>query len=373
MIRAGLRSLALAFPGERRDNQWYRDRYPEEVRAVEDRRARALPNEVGEIDPAMAPYLDDPFRGTVQRFALAPGETALDIEIRAARQALARAEASASSIDLLISTAFPSDQPGVGQAAFLARALGLGGAAWNMESTCSSSLVALQTACGLVTAGQYRRVLVVSSCTYSRLCSGWPAWVSGDGAGAFVVTAAGEGEGLLGMSTVHTGDTCGVFENQLVVDDGTPRIRMRADPRAATFLQDTLRHMPECCGAAAAQAGVALADVDAFVFNTPIAWFTQVAARTLGIDPRRTVSAYPFCANVGPALMPTNLLLAAKRGRIRRGDLVMLYGVGSVSTASASLLRWGDVALGEAPPGLLELPLPPDPPRSAVPAPVERA
>lgn len=360
MTSAGLRSLAIALPGERRTNQWYRERYPREVRAVEEKRTRALPNEVGELDPAMVPYLADPFRGTVQRFALAPGETALDIELRAAREALAVAGIAPAEIDLLIATAFPSDQPAVGQAAFLARALGIGGAAWNLESTCSSSMVALQTACGLVTAGQYRRVLVVSSCTYSRIVDGRSplSWVAGDGAGAFVVSEVSEGEGLRGMKTVHTGETCGVFSNHLAIDDGAPRIRMQADPRAATFLEDTLRYMPQCCGAAAAQAGVTLAEIDAFVLNTPVAWFTEVATRTLGIDPQRTVTAYPFCANVGPALMPINLLLAAKSGRVRPGDLVMLYGVGSVSTATASVLRWGDVALGEAPAGLLEVAVP---------------
>ena len=367
MIRAGLRSLAVAFPGELRTNQWFRDRFPAEVAAIEQRHADALPGHAGAVAPELARHLADPFRGTVQRFALAPGERALDVELRAARQALAAADLAPGDVDLLIATAFPSDQPAVGQAAFLAQALGTAGAAWNLESTCASSMVALQTACGLVTAGQYRRVLVVSSCSYSRIIDGRRplSWVAGDGAGAFVVAAVGGDQGLVGMHTVHTGDSCGVFANHLVIEDGAPVIRMSADPRAATFLEDTLRFLPVCCGAAAAQAGVALADVACFVFNTPVAWFTDVAARALGIAPERTVTSYPFCGNIGPALMPTNLLLAAATGRVAPGDLVMLYGVGSVSTATASLLRWGEVALGAAPPGLLDVPLPAMPLRRA--------
>ncbi len=367
--RAAVRALAVAFPDEVRTNQWFRDRFGAEVAAVEARRADALPGHRAGAPPAAARYLADPFRGTVQRFALAPGQRVLDVELDAARRALDAAGLAGGDIDLLISTSLPSDQPAVGQAAFLAQALGVAGAAWNLESTCSSSMVALQTACGLIAAGQYRRALIVSSCAYSRIIDGRSplSWVAGDGAGALVVAASDGRDGLVGMHTVHTGETCGVFANHLVVEDGAAHIRMAADPRATTFLEDTLRYLPACCGAAAARAGVTLADVDGFVFNTPVAWFTDVACDALGVSPGRTVTAYPFCANVGPALMPTNLLLAAATGRIRRGDLVMLYGVGSVSTATATLLRWGDVALGAAPPGLLDV-APPAAPARAAPA-----
>ena len=67
------------------------------------------------------------------------------------------------------------------------------------------------------------------------------------------------------------------------------------------------------------------------------------------MDAERTISAYPLYANVGPVLMPANLHLAASLGRIAPGALVLLYSVGSVSTASAAVMRWGDVALGPEP------------------------
>ena len=48
-----------------------------------------------------------------------------------------------------------------------------------------------------------------------------------------------------------------------------------------------------------------------------------------------------------PALPTTNLHHAAREGRLAPGDLVLVYAVGSASSAMASVLRWGDVALGE--------------------------
>ena len=82
-----------------------------------------------------------------------------------------------------------------------------------------------------------------------------------------------------------------------------------------------------------------------FVFNTPTAWFAEFAAGTLGVSPSRTVDVNPKYGNIGPALLPVGLHEAAREGRIRRGDLVLCYSVGSVSTAHAAVLRWGDVAI----------------------------
>lgn len=95
-------------------------------------------------------------------------------------------------------------------------------------------------------------------------------------------------------------------------------------------------------------AGVSLDDIAFFVCNTPVAWYAAFFARALGIPEERTLTTYPWLANMGPALMPVNLHAAAASGRIRRGDLVLVHTVGSVSTAAAVVLRWGAVGLGPA-------------------------
>jgi 3-oxoacyl-[acyl-carrier-protein] synthase-3 len=104
-----------------------------------------------------------------------------------------------------------------------------------------------------------------------------------------------------------------------------------------------------CSEGALRGAGLTLKDVDFFVFNTPTAWYGAFAARTLDVDPSRTVDTYPLYANIGPALMPVNLYTAAQAGRIKPGDNVLVYTIGSVSTASCALVRWGDVKLGPKP------------------------
>ncbi|WAS91256.1 3-oxoacyl-ACP synthase III family protein [Nannocystis punicea] len=305
------------------------------------------------FDEEMQPYLGDPFRGARVRRVLGRGETVLGLECRAAQRALACAGVAPRDVDLLIASSFLSDQIGVGNAAFLARELGMHGAAWNLEATCSSALVALQTASGLVCAGQYRRVLVVTSCSYSRTIEerNILAWTVGDGASAFLVEPAGAGDGLLGFHTMHTGATCGAFSYELTLDpSGAPRITMTASRVAGRVLRETSEYyVRTCCARALRAAGVAVRDVALLVCNTPTAWFARFAARVLGINPDHTVDTFPLYGNLGPSLWPVNLHHAAATRRLRSGDLVLLYAIGSASAASAAVLRWGDVRVGPAP------------------------
>jgi 3-oxoacyl-[acyl-carrier-protein] synthase-3 len=116
------------------------------------------------------------------------------------------------------------------------------------------------------------------------------------------------------------------------------------------------RLLRTCCEGAVAASGVTLQDIDFFVFNTPTAWFASFCTRVLGIDPERTINVYPLYANIGSALALANLYHAAKQGKIRENDLVLVYGFGAASSASACVMRWGNVALGPLPHNQSDLP-----------------
>ena len=358
-IAAGIKSLAVTLPETVRTNAYYSERYPDRVAALAEKSLGKLwsnapagegPKDAFSIE--MARYLDDPFRGTVERRVVRPGETARSLEKSAAERALGALGMTANDVDLMIVSSFQPDQIGVGNASFLARDLGMKRPAWNLESACSGSVVGLHTACGLVSAGQYERILVVASCTYSRNADDADSvsWFLGDGAGAFVVGREENGHGLLGMHTLPTTETCDTFYYAMMGDPSAPpRMVMQCTPSSGKVLAETAEpHLVKCAEGAARAAGVRLADVDFMICNTPTAWFSAFAARALGIDPKRTISTFPRTGNIGCALMPANLHAAASTQKIKKGDLVLVYSVGSVSTASAAVVRWGDVALGPA-------------------------
>jgi 3-oxoacyl-[acyl-carrier-protein] synthase-3 len=354
----GIRSLAVSFPSIIRTKDYYREKYPElSAQAEQKSLARLMPlagsTPSNEFDLEMLPYLSDPFRGTVEQRILGPGESSLTLEYRAAKNALDAAKLSPDKVELLIVASFLPEQIGFGNAAFLARQLGLEGSAWNLDATCGSTPVALQTACALVRAGEYRNVLVVISCTYSRFFDedDTLSWFFSDGAGAFVVGSLEPNQGILGTKAVNTSVLCDQFFFKLTEDEqGNPRLRMQVAKGTNKVISETaVGLLRKCCEGAVAAAGVTIEQIDFFIFNTPTAWFASFCTRVLGIDPERTLNVYPLYANIGPALTVANLYHAAQLGKIRENDLVLVYGFGAASAASASVMRWGKVALGPVP------------------------
>ncbi|MDF5715257.1 MAG: 3-oxoacyl-[acyl-carrier-protein] synthase III C-terminal domain-containing protein [Rhizonema sp. NSF051] len=354
----GIRSLAVNFPSILRTNDYYIEKYPELVAQSEQRSLAKLFSLAGstpsnEFDLEMMPYLSDPFRGTVQRRILAPGESSLTLEYCAAKDALEAAKLSPDDVDLMLVASVWSEQIGLGDAAFLARKLSLRGAAWNLDATCGSTPVALQTACALIRAGEYRNVLVVISCTYSRYFDedDTMSWFMSDGAGAFVVDSLELNQGVLGTKTVNAGALCDVVFPKLLKDaQGNPLLRMKLCKEANKVTRETAAgFLRTCCEGAIAAADVTFEQIDFFLFNTTTAWFASFCTRVLDIDPERTLNLYPLYANIGPVLTVANLYHAAQLGKIRENDLVLIYGFGAAGAVCASVMRWSKVALGSAP------------------------
>jgi 3-oxoacyl-[acyl-carrier-protein] synthase-3 len=354
-----MRALALGLPDTIRTNDYWRQKYPGMVEKAESSnlsriwsKDRHAAGDGAIFDHEMEPFVTDPFRGTVERRVLTSGETGMTLQLRGAKDVMKAAGMGPEDVDLLISAAFFPDLVDVGNAAPLARELGLRCGAWNLESACSSAVVAYETACALVSTGRYRNILVAVSCTYSSVARDDDAlsWWLGDGGGAFIVGRQPSGTGFIAGATRHTAETCGAFYQELVESPTGPRLCMRANKAAGAVLRETAgEYVRSCCEQAASSAKVDLKDIDFFVFNTPTAWYATFCAKVLGIDPERTMSKYPHYGNIGPALMPVTLYHAYAENRIQPGDLVMLYSVGSSSTASASVTRWGEMALGPSP------------------------
>ncbi|MRG95646.1 3-oxoacyl-ACP synthase [Polyangium spumosum] len=355
-----MRSLAITFPGGLKTNDYWRRHHPQMFGgAVEKRNVWAAPeaprDEPDAFGAEMAKFLDDPFRGARERRVLLPKENALLLETRVATMALEAAKVARAEVDLILSCSLFPDVMGIGHATFLAGELGLThSAAWNLETACSGAFAVFETACALVRAGQYRNVLGVVSCTYSRTIEEHDtmSWFSGDGAGAFVVSDVPAGEGLVASAMLHSAETCNAFVID-VTDDrarGKQVVRFRAEKSASKILRQVSEpYLRKTADLALRKAGLGISDINWLVVNTPTAWYAPFCARVLGFDPARTIDTFSRYANCGPALMPVNLYTAAAELPIRRGDLVLVHTVGSSSSSGSAIVRWGDVALGPPP------------------------
>ncbi|MEM8960113.1 MAG: 3-oxoacyl-[acyl-carrier-protein] synthase III C-terminal domain-containing protein [Acidobacteriota bacterium] len=359
----GLQALAISAPDQPENvvtNDYWRTHFPELVERAEEKiwmwKKPKDWSEGSEIfNRTMAPFVLDPFRGARERRRLPKGGTALSLEVDAAEKALAARGLEIGDIDLILCTSFLPDSVGIGGATFLAQALGHDGAAWNLESACSSGTIGFMTACGLIQAGQYKRVLVMTSCVYSRVAQDDDpiSWGVGDSAIAMIVGEVEADGAYLGGHTVHSAATCGAVSYTIDEDaEGEPYFRLTMGKQGARLLRETSEpYLKTCTHGALGQAGLEVNDLDFIAVNTPLAWYATFCCKVLGLPTDRTLSVYPLYANVGPALMGLNLFHAAAWGLIERGQKVLLYSVGSVSSCAAVVMEWGDVALGPVPAG----------------------
>lgn len=356
-VSIGIRSLAVSFPSTIRTNDYWQQKYPEMVRQAPKRNKRSSTISSGEdgVDlwsQEVAPYLSDPFRGNVERRVLGADESSSAIQYRAAIEALAAAKLPVAGVEVAIVASLFSDRLGMDNTTQLAQKLGLKCPAWNLESTCSSALVALQNARALIQTGEYKNALVIVSHFGSNTVRERDtlAWSMGDGAGAFVVEPLKQNQGILAGKIVSTAATYGAYCHSLEIDElGKPRILTQTGENASSLAETAVDLVRTCCQAAANKAGVSLAEIDFFAFNTPTAWYANVCIRALGIAPERTINLYPYYGNIGPVFPLANLYHAVRQQKITENSLVLVYTNGASATAAATIMRWGDVALGIAP------------------------
>jgi len=87
------------------------------------------------------------------------------------------------------------------------------------------------------------------------------------------------------------------------------------------------------------EAGAPLSDLDWLIPHQANVRIINATAKRLGISLERVVSTVDLHANTSAASVPLALDAARRDGRVKRGDLVMLQGVGGGFTWGAVLAR----------------------------------
>ncbi|MYU23230.1 ketoacyl-ACP synthase III [Streptomyces sp. SID8352] len=149
--------------------------------------------------------------GIVSRRAVADGEYASTLAVRAARTALERAGLAPHDLDLLVFASATRDMAEPATAHVVQAALGSRAHALDVTNACNSFVNGIDTARAMILAGRARRALVVTGETPSRavrhapsgagqLRDGFAGYTFGD-AGAAVVLEAVERGGIVDVDT----------------------------------------------------------------------------------------------------------------------------------------------------------------------------
>jgi 3-oxoacyl-[acyl-carrier-protein] synthase-3 len=269
-----------------------------------------------------------------------------DLAVEAARRALAAAGRTPADVDLIVVATTTPDLTFPATATIVQRKLGCPvGVAFDVQAVCSGFVYALSVADGFVARGRSRCALVVGAETMTRLMD-WTdrgtCVLFGDGAGA-VVLEPGEGagtsadRGLLGFALRADGTK----QDLLYVDGGvstnrqTGYLRMQGNQ----VFRHAVINISEAIVAAAADAGIAVSDVDWFIPHQANQRILEGVAKRVGIPEEKVISTVAVHANTSAASIPLALDQGVKDGRVRPGQLLLLEAMGGGLTWGACVIR----------------------------------
>ena len=284
--------------------------------------------------------------GIRERRRMGEDQAVSDMAVEAARLALQRAGRTAADLDLIIVATTTPDLTFPATAAIVQRKLGAPiGIAFDVQAVCSGFVYALSVADGFVARGLSKCALVIGAEAMSRLMD-WTdrgtCVLFGDGAGAVVLEPEpGRGTtddvGLLGFALRCDGNK----QDLLYVDGGPSTTGTIGHLRMAG--QQVFRHavvnIAEAVEAAAAAAGIPVAEVDWFIPHQANQRILHGVAHRLGVPEHKVVSTVATHANTSAASIPLAMNTAVEDGRIKPGQLLLMEAMGGGLTWGACVLR----------------------------------
>jgi 3-oxoacyl-[acyl-carrier-protein] synthase-3 len=293
--------------------------------------------------------------GIRERRIAAEDQATSDLALPAAREALEVAGVRADSdLDLIIVATCTGDMASFpATASLLQEQLGARrAAAFDVAAVCSGFVYALEVGAQFVATGAYENVLVVGAETMSKVLD-WSDRTTcilfGDGAGAAVLRACADGEGILG--SVLGSDGSGACLLNVPAGGSrlplTPALIEQKQQYVMMKGAEVFRFAVEIMGEAAVQAldkaGLTPADVDLFIPHQANIRIIDAAARRLNLPREKVFVNVDRYGNTSAASVPMALYEAWRENRIRRGSVVVTVGFGAGLTWGANVIRWGDL------------------------------
>ena len=277
------------------------------------------------------------------RHFAAPTVTCSDLAVEAARRALAAADRDPQSIDLIIVATSTPDMVFPSAACMVQEKLGVHGcAAFDVQAVCSGFVYALAVADSMIKTGLASKALVIGSEVFSRILDfkdRTTCVLFGDGAGAVVVEAS-ETPGILATELHadgrHVGILCvpGTVSGGKVLGDPLLKMDGPAVFKLAVSVLDSVAR------SVLAKAARTEADIDWLIPHQANIRIMLSTAKKLKLAPEKLIATVDRHGNTSAASIPLALDEAVREGKIKRGDTVMLEGVGGGFTWGAALFDY---------------------------------
>jgi len=282
--------------------------------------------------------------GIHARHFAAPDVTTSDLALAASQRAIAAADVDPQTIDLIIVATSTPDFVFPSTACLLQNKLGIRnhGAAFDVQAVCSGFAYAVSVADSLIRSGQHRTALVVGAETFSRILDfndRTTCVLFGDGAGAIVMQASDQ-PGVLASALHADGSYAHILCTPGNVNGGViaGNAFLHMDGQAVFKL--AVNVLEKVAIEALEKAQLTADQVDWLIPHQANIRIMQGTCRKLGLPAERMVVTVGEHGNTSAASIPLAFDVAVRDGRIKRGQNVLIEGVGGGFTWGASVIRF---------------------------------
>lgn len=277
-------------------------------------------------------------------------ETQLDLAEAAIQAALKNANLSMKDIDCLVSASAVGVQPIPCTAALIHErvAKGLSIPAMDINTTCTSFISALSTMSYLIEAGEYRRVLIVSSEVGSlglnpKQKESYELF--GDGAAAFIFQASNKDKGVIAslQRTWSEGahDTeirGGLTSYQPKEYSEETKTNFMFDMKGKKILLLSARVIPEMFQEFQEKSGISKDAVD-YIIPHQASRALPLVMDKLGVSKDKYLNIVSEYGNMVSVAVPFGLAYALDHGYVKEGDTIFLMGTAAGMTVNMLALK----------------------------------
>lgn len=290
--------------------------------------------------------------GIERRHIAAEGEATSDLCLRAAQRALEDAQLKIDDIDMIIVGTVTGDHPMPSTACYLQSKLGAKNVmSFDLNAACSGFIYGVSIADQFIRTGMYKNILVVGAEVLSRYMNykdRETCILFGDGAGAWIVSRAQEGDkNLIESSHLHSD---GNLADLLMLPAGGSRIPQshEAIDKGLNFMtmkgreifKNAVRTMALCCQEALEHNKVTPDQVDWIVPHQANKRIIEAVADQFSFPMERVIVFLNETGNTSAASIPLAFDWAVKNGKIKRGQTILLTAFGAGLTSGSILLRY---------------------------------
>jgi 3-oxoacyl-[acyl-carrier-protein] synthase-3 len=289
--------------------------------------------------------------GIRERRIVDEGEGPSDLAVRAARQAMDRAQVAPDEIDFIVVGTTAGDMHFPTTANLVQHKLGCRNAgSVDVYAACAGSVYSLSIGAQYVQTGKYRTVLCIGAECLSRITDftdRGTCILLADAAGAAVLRPSTEdGAGIIDTDLYSDGR----YGDLLIQPAGgslRPATHETVDQRlhfarmkGNEVFKVAVRMFGDCADRILKNNGFTAADLDLFVPHQANLRIIEAAVKRLRVPMERVMINVDRYGNTGAASVYVAMAEALEAGRIKPNDLVLLAAFGGGFTWGAVLLRW---------------------------------